>query len=125
MNEQYQKVAEAENVPPGQSMLVTVNGKEVALFNVEGRFYAIGNRCPHRSGPLVRGRVETVPCRAAPESVPDAGGAVAGTETTLAVRCPIHGWLFELATGRCLTRPSASTPVFPVTCQAGELFLGP
>ena len=124
MNEQRQKVAEAENLPPGQSLLVTVDGKEVALFNVEGRFYAIGNRCPHRSGPLVRGRVETVPCGAAPESVPDAGGAVAGTETTLAVRCPIHGWLFELATGRCLTRAGAGTPHVPVHFENGRMSLG-
>ena len=78
----------------------------MALFNVEGRLYAIGNRCPHRSGPLVQGRVETV-------------------DGTLAVRCPIHGWLFDLATGRCLTRESASTPICTVTCERGEIMLGP
>ena len=93
-----------EEIPPGSSQLVTVEGKEVALFNVEGQLYAVGNRCPHRSGPLVRGHVEQV------------GG-------TVAVRCPIHGWLFELATGRCLTRPSASTPSYPVTCEQGEICL--
>jgi len=94
-----------EEIPPGTSQLVTVEGKEVALFNVEGRLYAVGNRCPHRSGPLVRGRIEKV-------------------DDTLAVRCPIHGWLFDLATGRCLTRPSASTPVSPVTCEQGEICFG-
>ena len=109
-----QSVGRAEQIPPGQACLVTVDGKEVALFNVEGQFYAIGNRCPHRSGPLVRGRIERV-FGSEEEVVP----------TTLAVRCPIHGWLFELATGRCFTRPSASTPVFPVTCEAGEILLGP
>jgi len=75
------------------------------VFNVDGTYYAVGNRCPHRSGPLFRGKVEKV-------------------EETLAVRCPLHGWLFELATGRCLTRPSAGTPSFPVHCEDGKLFLG-
>jgi len=98
-------VAKLEEVPSGISKLVTVEGQEVALFNVEGMFYALGNRCAHRSGPLVKGKVEKV-------------------EETLAVRCPIHGWLFELATGRCLTRPSASVPSFPVLCENGEVRLG-
>ena len=114
MEESKQLIARSEEILPGQSRLVSVDGKEVALFNVEGRLYAIGNRCPHRSGPLVRGRIEKVLCQ---EGQP--GGE------TLAVRCPIHGWLFELATGRCLTRSSASTPSYPVHCQDGEVFLGP
>ena len=99
-------VAQLEDVPPGSSRLVSVEGKELALFNVEGRLYAIGNRCPHRSGPLYRGQVENV-------------------NGTLAVRCPIHGWLFDLATGRSLTRESASTPICAVTCEEGEISLGP
>ena len=82
-----------------------MEGKEVALFNVGGRYYAIGNRCPHRSGPLFRGRVEEV-------------------EGKPAVRCPLHGWLFELATGRCLTRASASVPTFPVVCEDSEVRVG-
>lgn len=77
--------------------LTTIDGQEVALFQVEGQFYAVGNRCPHRSGPLVKGKVETVPETGAP-----------------AVRCPIHGWLFDLKTGACLTRPTACIPTYPV-----------
>ena len=94
-----------EEIPPGQSRLVTVDGKEVAVFNVNGVYYAVGNRCPHRSGPLFRGKVEQV-------------------EGTLAVRCPLHGWLFELATGRCLTRAGAGTPHVPVHFENGRMSLG-
>ena len=99
------RVANLEEILPGQSRVVAVDGNEVALFNVDGACYAVGNRCPHRSGPLSRGKIEKV-------------------GETLAVRCPLHGWLFELATGRCLTRPSASTPRYPVRCENGEIFLG-
>lgn len=42
-----------------------------------------------------------------------------------AVRCPIHGWIFDLESGRCLTRPSAGIPTFPITCQGDEIRLGP
>lgn len=107
-------VAQAGELPPGSSRLVTVDGKEVALFNVEGQIHAVTNRCPHRSGPLVKGTVESVADPADPQAKP-----------VLAVRCPIHGWLFELATGRCLTRPSASIKTYPVTCEQGEICLGP
>ncbi|MBI4226964.1 MAG: Rieske 2Fe-2S domain-containing protein [Candidatus Omnitrophica bacterium] len=75
---------------------MVVNGQRVAVFTIEGRAYAIGDRCPHRGGPLSRGTVEQ-----APGSGP-------------AVRCPIHGWLFDLETGRCLNQPAASVPVCDV-----------
>ena len=76
---------------PGESRVVQVDGREVAVFNVEGRFYAVSNRCPHRGGPLVRGHLE-------------------GT----AVRCPLHGWLFDLKTGQCLNQPGVSVKTFRV-----------
>lgn len=104
-------------------MAVTVEGKEVALFNVDGRHYAVGGRCPHRSGPLAKGKVERIE-QGVPgtETVP--GTLVSPGTPVLVVRCPLHGWLFELETGRCLTRPSAGIPCFPVRCEDGELFLG-
>ena len=108
------KVAQMGELPPGSSRLVTVEGKEVALFNVEGQIHAVTNRCPHRSGPLVKGSVESVPDPSDPAAKP-----------VLAVRCPIHGWLFELATGRCLTRPGASVQTYPVTCDREQICLGP
>ena len=101
-------VARQDEVTPGSARLVTVDGKEVALFNVEGCFYAVGNRCPHRSGPLARGKVEPALETGEP-----------------AVRCPIHGWLFDLKSGRCLTRPSACIPTYPVSCGDGQILLGP
>lgn len=90
------------------------DGEEVALFNAEGQIRALSHRCPHRSGALSKGAVERVPDPADP-----------GAGPTLAVRCPIHGWLFELSTGRCLTRAGASVQTYPVTCEQGEILLGP
>ena len=106
-----QRVAKPEDLSPGQSVAVMVEGKEVALFNVDGSYYAVGGRCPHRSGPLAKGKLEKVP------------GLQPGTEI-LAIRCPLHGWLFELETGRCLTRPGAGVPSYPAECREEGVFLG-
>lgn len=78
------KITPAENIPPRQGRAVTVAGKEIAIFNVEGRYLAIDNRCPHKGGPLC-------------------DGIVSGTS----VVCPLHGQKFDLATGMPVL---ASTP---------------
>ena len=76
--------------------LVRVGATEIALFQVDGRVYAIHNRCPHRAGPLIRGFVEPGP----------------------AVRCPMHGWRYDLATGES-DRPARAT-TYPVRVE-GDL----
>ena len=91
--------------------MILVDGREVALFNVEGRFLAVANRCPHRGGPLSRGHLETVN-RDDPGTVP-----------IPAVRCPLHGWLFDLTSGRCLNQPTASTTAYQVNCRGGTFHL--
>ena len=114
MSGSQQPVASVEELPAGSSKLVMIDGREVALISAEDGVYAIGNRCPHRSGPLVKGKVERV--------VEDSSDPA---KTTLVVRCPIHGWLFELSTGRCLTRPTAAIQTYPVDCDSGQICVGP
>jgi nitrite reductase/ring-hydroxylating ferredoxin subunit len=72
----FVKVAEAADVPPGTGKCVEANGKQVALFNVDGTFHAIDNTCLHRGGPLGDGELE-------------------GTVVT----CPWHGWQYDVVTG--------------------------
>ena len=51
------KVAETKDVPPGAAVAVDLEGRAVALFNVDGRFYAIDGTCTHRGGPLSEGEL--------------------------------------------------------------------
>ena len=51
----YVKVARTSEVTPGQAKMVEVEGKKIALFNVDGSFYAIDDTCTHRGGPLSEG----------------------------------------------------------------------
>nr|XP_053631435.1 uncharacterized protein LOC128687890 isoform X1 [Cherax quadricarinatus] len=91
--------------------LVKVNEQEVALFRFGNVVYAISEHCPHSGGPLHIGDIESLP------------------DQSLCVRCPYHGWKFNLVTGRChhpKTRQDLSAMVFPVKVnpQNGELDIG-
>jgi len=110
-------VTKVAALKPGERRVLTVDGEEIALFNVEGRHFAIGNRCPHRGGPLSRGHVEVVP------AVGDHSTEESRAVPTVAVRCPLHGWLFDLRTGRCLNQPQTSAAAYAVTCRDGEVCL--
>jgi nitrite reductase (NADH) small subunit len=77
--------------------LVQVRDVEIALFRVDERVYAIQSRCPHRSGPLIRGFVDPGP----------------------GIRCPMHGWRYDLATGES-DRPAKAT-VYPVRVEGEEI----
>jgi nitrite reductase/ring-hydroxylating ferredoxin subunit len=70
-------VARVADVPPGSMRLVTAGRRSYALANVDGSFYALDNDCPHNGGPLARGTLE---------------GSV--------LRCPWHGWTWDVVTGR-------------------------
>jgi nitrite reductase (NADH) small subunit len=49
------KVGTVAEIAPGSSKVVDVNGHEIAIFNVEGKFFATSNLCPHQGGPLNEG----------------------------------------------------------------------
>ena len=61
---QFVKVASTADLAPGEARCVEVSGKKIALFNLEGSFYAIDDTCTHRGGPLSEGEVsgEEVTC---------------------------------------------------------------
>jgi len=74
------RVASVTEVPPGTGREVMAGNQVVALFNVDGKFYALDGICPHAGGPLGEGELQ-------------------GTVVT----CPWHGWQFDVTTGQhCL-----------------------
>jgi len=82
---EFKKVAAAAEVAPGQAKLVMAGEKKLALFNVDGAYYAIDDTCPHRDRPLSQGPVE--------------GGTVT---------CPWHGSKFDIKSGSVLAGPAAT-----------------
>ena len=79
---------------PGQTRLVEHDDLEIGVFNCDGAYYAIEDRCSHDDGPLAEGPFDPQACT---------------------VECPRHGSIFDLKTGRPKTLP-AYEPVdtFPV-----------
>jgi nitrite reductase (NADH) small subunit len=69
-------VATTTEIRAGQGKTVEVAGKQIAVFNCDGTFYAIDNTCKHQGGPLGEGELE---------------GRV--------VTCPWHGWTYDVTTG--------------------------
>jgi len=80
---EFVKAAKTTEIESGQARLVDVKGKAIALFNVEGEFFAIDNPCTHRGGPL-------------------AEGEISGHEVT----CPWHGATFNFRTGEVVGPPA-------------------
>ena len=95
------KVAQLGQLGPGQRKLVTAKGCNIALFNLEGTFYAVDNSCPHSTGPLVEGRLF-------------------GTMIT----CPWHGSQFDISDGQCHSGPATTNvAAYPVHVEGEAIFI--
>lgn len=87
------RVALVKEIPPGTNMVVSIGGREICVFNVGGDFFALLNRCPHEGAKLSRGLVVGLPESETP-------GCYKLSRPGEILRCPWHGWEFDLRTGR-------------------------
>ncbi|MCH8949904.1 MAG: chlorite dismutase family protein [Chloroflexi bacterium] len=100
-DDSWTNVAELSDVPEGGSMVVHAGGEQVALFNIGGTLYAIGNRCSHANGPLADGKVE-------------------GTKVT----CPYHASQFDLKSGEVLEAPAQQAmPTYETKVEDGKIYI--
>jgi nitrite reductase/ring-hydroxylating ferredoxin subunit len=113
-------VATVDEIAPGASKLVTVKEREIGLFNVAGTFYALANRCPHAGGALCQGEIVGLPQSQGP-------GDYQMVRKGEFLRCPWHGWEFEIATGQSYCDPkNLVIRQYPVSvAPGGELVKGP
>jgi len=93
-------VGTIEEILPGQRKIVEIGGRSVGVFNVNGEYFAVLNRCPHQGGSLCSGRQSGVVTSTRPgEYVTSRSGEI--------IRCPWHGWEFDLRTGQSWFDPRA------------------
>jgi len=86
-------VGTVDEIPPGERKIVEVGGRSIGVFNVGGEFFALLNRCPHQGGPLCVGNtLGFLRSAGVGEFVYSRPGEV--------VRCPWHGWEYDLRTGQ-------------------------
>ena len=115
-----QVVARAGDVAPGTCKIVTVNGREIGVFNLNGEYFALANRCPHEGGPLCAGKTIALVQSDGPGTY-----KLAGERGFL--RCPWHGWEFDIRTGQSWCDPeSTRARQYEVKVESGDtLVKGP
>jgi 3-phenylpropionate/trans-cinnamate dioxygenase ferredoxin component len=90
--------------PGGEPLVVDINRRWVAVYNIAGEFYAIEDRCTHDDGPLADGDLEGV-----------------------VVKCPRHGACFDVKTGEFLRGPAGTVdvPTYAVRLEGDNILVGP
>lgn len=94
------RVASVNDLKDGEAKTVQAEGQEIALYKVNGEFFATTNKCVHKGGPLGEGELE---------------GNI--------IICPWHGWKFDVRTGISPVNPAAQVKTFPVTVEGDDVFV--
>jgi nitrite reductase/ring-hydroxylating ferredoxin subunit len=96
----YVEVASIEQLPPGKGTAVTIEGKDIALFNVDGTVYAIDDGCLHHGVSLGTSELD---------------GKI--------VTCRGHGWKYDVTTGSTLTSPGYGVAAYAVKIVDGKIMV--
>ena len=107
-------VATTSEIAPGRNKVVTIDGREIVVFHVNGQFFALLNRCPHEGAPLARAA-----CVAHLHS--DEPGHFQRTRVGEMLRCAWHGWEFDMRNGQSWFDPQrVKIRTYPVVIEDGE-----
>ena len=99
---EFFEIAKVGDLPNGERLFVDIGDAAVVVFNIAGKYFAIGDVCTHDDGPLGDGDLE-------------------GTN----VVCPRHGAEFDVRTGQAVGMPAVvDIPAYPVQVRDGKLFVG-
>ena len=109
-------VCPADELQEGQRQLIEVNGVEIGLIRAEGVCYAFRNSCPHQGVPMLYGSVVGTMLPSRPHEY------VYGLHNEI-IRCPLHGWEFNLKTGKAVFSPDVSIKTYEVKEEAGSIVL--
>ncbi|MDF2718786.1 MAG: 2Fe-2S ferredoxin [Paenibacillus sp.] len=107
-------VAEAAGIEEGKRIIVEVEGRSIGVYRVGGELYALHNRCPHEGAPLCKGPIcgTTLPSGVYEYEYGRSGELV---------RCPWHGWEFEIKTGKSVFSDKVRTRSYKVQVDDGKV----
>ena len=98
----YSFVAKTGEIPSGERKRVEINGQRITIFNIENKYYAINDTCPHKkTAPLLRGKLDG-----------------------LGIKCPNHGYRFDLKTGECNIDSAFNTKIYAIKIEGNSILLG-
>jgi nitrite reductase/ring-hydroxylating ferredoxin subunit len=109
-------VCQVEDVKTGTPYIAKIRSFSVGVFRIGDSFYALLNVCPHRGAPICEGPQcgTTAPV--------DGAEFIYHRENEI-VRCAWHGWEFDIRSGVALVDPSVRARTFPVTVEAGGIYV--
>jgi nitrite reductase/ring-hydroxylating ferredoxin subunit len=111
-------IARAADLPPGSRMLVRLGERDIVVFNVRGELFALSGKCPHRGANLSLGTLTGVVSSSAP-------GIYAYSRPGEILRCPWHGWEFDVRTGLSWCDPKRLRLVrYGVSIEPGTKLIG-
>ncbi|MFN8526440.1 MAG: Rieske (2Fe-2S) protein [Chloroflexota bacterium] len=106
-------VATVDEIAPGEKKIVDVAGRSIGVYNIKGEYFAILNRCPHQAGPLCLGLNHGF-------LRPAGVGEFQYSRPGEIVRCPWHGWEYDIKTGQSWIDPrTVRVRTYEVTVQGG------
>ena len=108
-------VAALADLPPGERRIVSAADRSIGVFNTGSQIVAVLNICPHAFAPVCLGRFGGTTLPSKP------GTFVWGRDNEI-LRCPWHGWEFDLHSGRCLT-DRRRLKRFPVVLRDGGIYV--
>lgn len=100
----------------GEFKVVSVGGREFGITNVNGEYRAVRNVCPHQGAPVCRGTVDGTWLASAP-------GVFEWGRDGEILRCPWHGWEFDLQSGKALFDPTVRVQVLRVEIEQDKLVM--
>ena len=95
----FLRAARKDEIPAGSIREFQVDGKTLAIANVDGKFYAIDNTCLHRGGPLAQGPL-----------------------TGKTVTCPWHAWQYDVTTGKVVQNPAVGVACYTLEVRGEDIW---
>lgn len=95
----FLRAARKDEIPAGSIREFQVDGKTLAIANVDGKFFAIDNTCLHRGGPLAQGPLQ---------------GKV--------VTCPWHAWQYDVTTGKVVQNPAVGVACYTLEVRGEDIW---
>lgn len=107
-------VANETDLIEGGCFIANVGGLSIGIYRIDGELYALSNYCPHEGAPLCKGEIAgtTLPSDVYQYSFGRQGEIV---------RCPWHGWEFEIKTGESLVDAKMKTKTYPIEIRDGRV----
>ncbi len=106
-------IGPVSEIPPGERKIIQAGNRTIGVFNVDGTFYALRNTCPHQGAPLCKGHITGT-------TLPSQPGEYIWAKEGEILRCPWHGWEFDITNGQSIFNPhKLRVKTYEVTVEPG------